>query len=309
MLRNLKLLLAYDGTEFHGWQFQPDLRTVQGTLEQALRRVVRHQVNALGCSRTDAGVHAAGYVAGVYTTHPAPVEAICRSVGSRLPKDMTLIHVADVPLTFHATRSAISKLYRYRIHNHVGRPCEANTQHYVYHVWSDLDLDAMCAAARHWVGTHDFTSFAAAGNVRRHNVRTIRRIDVYRHGLEVRFDLEGQGFLYKQVRNMSGTLIDVGRGRFTPEQAREILQAQSRELAGPTAPPRGLTLQWVRYDLTALPEPSPELLERAREARPPAGTARADEDNPPPFAEFAPSETSGQEPPACCTSRQIHVRI
>src|SRR5438552_11389350 len=111
MMRNLMLTLAYDGADFHGWQHQPDLRTVQGCLEQGLRRVVRHQVYVIGCSRTDAGVHAAGYVANFYTTAPAPNVAIFRATGSRLPKDMTLIHLDEVPLTFHATRSAVSKLY------------------------------------------------------------------------------------------------------------------------------------------------------------------------------------------------------
>jgi tRNA pseudouridine38-40 synthase len=253
---------------------------VQAALEQAMRRVLRHQVVVIGCSRTDAGVHAAGYVANVYTTSPAPNIAILRSAGSRVPKDMTLIHLEEVPLTFHSTRSALSKLYRYRIHNASGRPCEQLRQRFVYHFWQPLDIDALRRAADAWVGTHDFTSFASAGNDRETNVRTIHRIEVYREGQEIRIDMEGEGFLYKQVRNMVGTMVEIGRGQWPVERAGEILAARDRQAAGPTAPARGLCLQWVRYDLTRLPPPSAELLERAARAQPPAGAARAEVDGP-----------------------------
>ena len=276
MMRNLMLTLAYDGADFHGWQHQPELRTVQGCLEQALRRVVRHQVMVVGCSRTDAGVHAAGYVANFYTTTPAPNLAIYRSVGSRLPKDLTLMHLAEVPLTFHATKSAVSKLYRYRLHAVRGRPCEVLAQRSTYHVWTPLDEDAMRVAADVLIGTYDFSSFASTGNVRESNIRTVRRIEIYRHGEELRFDIEGDGFLYKQVRNMVGTLIEIGRGHWPTERMREILDAKDRSKAGPTAPSRGLCLQWVRYDIPNLPPPSADLLERAARARPPAGAECAD---------------------------------
>lgn len=275
MLRNLMLVLAYDGADFHGWQHQPGFRTVQEALEQSLRRVLRHQVSLVGCSRTDSGVHAAGYVANVYTSNPASHLGMFRGIGARLPKDMTLLHMEEVPLTFHATKSAVSKLYRYRIHNVSARPCEQLAHRYVYHFWQPLDLSAMRVAARHWTGTHDFTSFASAGNVRRSNVRSIRRIELYRQDQEIRMDIEGEGFLYKQVRNMMGTLIEIGRGHWKPEDARTILEAKDRTAAGPTAPARGLCLQWVRYDLPGLPPPSERLLERAREATPPAGAMRA----------------------------------
>lgn len=275
MMRNLMLTLAYDGADFHGWQNQPGLRTVQDTLEQALRRTVRHQVIVVGCSRTDAGVHAAGYVANFFTTSPAPNIAIQRSVGARLPKDMTLLHLAEVPLTFHSTRSAVTKLYRYRIHNTPSRPCEQLAQRFVYHFWQPLDIDAMRRAAGVWVGEHDFTSFASAGNDRQSNVRTIRRIDLYREDQEIRMDIEGEGFLYKQVRNMMGTLVEIGRGQWGVERAGEILGGRSRKLAGPTAPARGLCLQWVRYDIPGLPAPTAEQLERAQRAIAPAGVERA----------------------------------
>lgn len=294
------LVLAYDGTDFHGWQFQPELRTVQECLEQALRRSLRHRVNLLGCSRTDSGVHAAGYVANVYTPSEMREIAVLRSAGSRLPKDITLLHVREVPLTFHATRSSVSKLYRYRIHNAVARPCESMNQSKVYHVWNDLDIDLMRSGAAHWIGQHDFTSFASAGNDRQHNVRTIHRIEIFRVGEEVRIDIEGDGFLYKQVRNMVGTLCEFGRGHWPPEKAVQILAARDRTQAGPTAPARGLCLQWVKYDLAHLPEPTPEMLEKARAAEPPAGERRSTVDQQPmstaPGADM--SEGNAFEPPA-----------
>lgn len=298
MLRNLKLVLAYDGTEFHGWQFQPGMRTVQECLEQALRRTVRHRVGVVGCSRTDSGVHAAGYVANFATSSPISPLAVFRSVGSRLPKDMTLVDLREVPLTFHATRSAIGKLYRYRIHNEHGRPVEQFSQNHSYHVWEPLDIDRMREAAANWVGEHDFTSFASSGNERQSNVRRIMSMDIHRHGREIRIDVEGDGFLYKQVRNMVGTLFEVGRGRWTPEDAKRILEARDRNEAGPTAPARGLCLRWVRYDIPGLPPPTPDMLERAARATPPSGAAMFSVDQQP--LSTAPSaDESGIEPETC----------
>lgn len=299
MMRNLMLTLAYDGADFHGWQNQPGLRTVQDTLETAVRRTVRHQIIVVGCSRTDAGVHAAGYVANFFTTSPAPNVAIYRSVGSRLPKDMTLLRLEEVPLTFHATRSAITKLYRYRIHNAPSRPCEHLAQRFVYHFWQPLDLERMRRAADAWVGEHDFTSFASSGNDRQSNVRTIRRIELYREDQEIRMDIEGEGFLYKQVRNMMGTLVEIGRGQREVEEAAKILEGRDRRLAGPTAPARGLCLQWVRYDLPGLPAPSAEQLERAGQAIAPAGAERYLVDNKPrSTAPMPPGFKIEEEPPA-----------
>ncbi len=299
MMRNVKLVVAFDGTEFHGWQFQSEMRTVQGCLEQALRRVLRHQVVVVGCSRTDSGVHAAGHVCNFYTTNPAPIIGMFRSLGSRLPKDMTAVHMSEVPLTFHSTRSALSKLYRYRIHNAVGRPCEHFAQRYTYHFWQKLDIDVMREAAKCWVGTHDFSSFASSGNQRDSNVRTIKRFEVYRDGQEVRFDIEGDGFLYKQVRNMVGTLSEIGRGHWKVERASEILAAKDRTAAGPTAAARGLCLQWLRYDIPNLPPPSESLRRRAEEAEPPAGAARANVDGQDRAAAPAPPGLElDEEPPA-----------
>ncbi len=247
MYRNLKLLLAYDGSCFHGWQTQPGMETVQGTVEQAARRVLRHQVEVIGSGRTDAGVHAAGQVAGVLTTSSIPAYNIMRALGARLPKEISLREVIDVSLRFHARHSAESKLYRYRIHNRPGRPVERLQQRYCYHFWHGLDLVRMREAACHFVGTLDFSAMATAGCVRETMVRTVSRCDITRHYHEITIDVEGTGFLYNQVRNMVGTLIEVGRGRWEPEHVKAILESRERKEAGPTAPARGLCLQWVRY--------------------------------------------------------------
>jgi len=246
-LRNIKLVIAYDGTDFKGWQKQPDQRTVQEVLEQAVRRVVRHQVNIIGAGRTDSGVHAAGQVANFYTTCPIPAEGLFKAIGYRLPKDVTLVRLAEVPPEFHATRSAVSKLYRYRIWNASGRPVEEHLQRYTYHFWQPLDVERMRQAAKFFVGRKDFAAMASKGSGRLTTVRTVFRCEVYRHWQEVRVDVEGSGFLYNQVRNMVGTLIEVGRGHWEPQIVEEILESRDRTKAGPTLPARGLCLQWVKY--------------------------------------------------------------
>ena len=161
--RTIALWVAYDGTEFHGWQNQLDLRTVQSVLEDALRRVVRHPVNLMGSGRTDAGVHAAGHVSSFVTTCELDSQRLRHSIGSRLPNDLSLIALRDVHPHFHATRSAISKLYRYRIHNTTGRPVEHFTQRYTYHFWLPLDVEAMRAGASHYIGEQDFAAMAEIG--------------------------------------------------------------------------------------------------------------------------------------------------
>ncbi len=247
MERNLKLTIAYDGTNFHGWQRQAGVRTVQAEIEAAAQRVIRHPLDIVGASRTDAGVHARGQVAHLRTTTLIPATNLQRAIGHRLPEDMGLVHVADMPLGFHATRDALGKLYRYRIHNDARRPVEWLGARYAWHVWYDLDTDRMQAAATALVGTHDFAAFASAGTPRRTTVRTLHRLQVRRHFNTVLIDAEGGGFLYNQVRNMVGTLVEVGRGHWPVERVAEILASRDRRQAGPTAPAHGLCLEWIRY--------------------------------------------------------------
>jgi len=256
-MRNIRLLLAYDGTDFHGWQKQPGLRTVQDLVEQATRRVVRHQVLVNGSGRTDAGVHASGQIASFETTCAMPCDNLRKAIGGRLPKDISLIHVREAPANFRASRHAISKLYRYSIFNSPHRPVERHRHRYVYHFWHPLDADRMRAAAQWLVGEHDFAAFATAGHNRETTVRTVLSLRICRCFEEIRVEVEGTGFLYNQVRNMVGTLIEIGRGHWEAQYAREILESCDRTKAGPTAPARGLCLQWVRYDMTRTYPPDP----------------------------------------------------
>lgn len=247
MERRVFLLIAYDGTEFHGWQSQPGLRTVQDVIEQAARRAVRHQVSLISSGRTDQGVHAAGHVCSFSTTCALLAGRLRHSIGSRLPKDVSIVNLRDVHPKFHATRSAVSKLYRYRIFNVPGRPVERGRQLYTYHYWQPLDIERMRAGSRHLIGEMDFSAMAASGSVRETMVRRVLRCDVDRHRDEIFIDVEGTGFLYKQVRNMVGTLLNVGTGLWEPDRIVDILASRDRNNAGPTVPARGLCLRWVRY--------------------------------------------------------------
>ncbi len=245
--RIIYLVVAFDGTDFHGWQKQPGVRTVQEVLEDSVRRVVRHPLSVFGCGRTDAGVHALAHVNSFATTCPLAVDKMRHAIASRLPNDLSVVTVRDVRSDFHATTSALSKLYRYRIHYGKSRPVEHLTQRYTYHIWQPLDLDAMREAAKYFVGEMDFTAMAATGTRRQTMVRTVLRFDIEKHFDEIRFDVEGKGFLHNQVRNMVGTLLSVGRGQFKPEFVREILESKDRTKGGRCVPAHGLCLMWVRY--------------------------------------------------------------
>jgi len=242
------MLTAYDGTEFHGWQRQKgNLRTVQGVLEDALRHVLRHPVDLISSSRTDAGVHAIGHASSFTTTCEVPAAALRHAIGSRLPTDLGVLEIREVNPAFHATQSATSKLYRYRIHASEDRPVKNLAQRYTYHCWTPLDLSCMQAGGAFFVGTHDFSAMTPIAVRRESYVRTVLSCDVHIDGEEIHIDVEGEGFLYHQVRNMVGTLMEVGRGRWQPPLVAEILASRDRRLAGQTAPARGLCLQWVKY--------------------------------------------------------------
>jgi len=245
--RNVKLVIAYNGAAYHGWQRQTaDVPTVQQHVEQAAASVVAHPVTVHGAGRTDAGVHAAGQVANFRTTNLAmPLENLRRAMNSRLPRDIAIRSAELVPDGFHASRSAIGKTYRYRIHVAPIRPVELAGQ--VYHYWRGLDVEAMRLAAARLVGTHDFLGFATSAEDRRSTVRTVFRCHVAEDGCEVRVAVHGDGFLYNMVRNIVGTLIEVGRGRWGPERIDLVLTTRDRRQAGPTAPPDGLTLLCVHY--------------------------------------------------------------
>ncbi|MCE5276669.1 MAG: tRNA pseudouridine(38-40) synthase TruA [Planctomycetaceae bacterium] len=245
--RNIKLVIAYNGAAYHGWQRQAQgMDTVQQRIEEAAGRILGHHVNVMGAGRTDAGVHAMGQVANFYTTNAAvPVVGLRRAMNSRLPRDIAVRSAAEVPEGFHASRSAVGKTYRYRIHVAPVRPVELCGL--VYHYWRPLDVQAMREGGVRLTGKHDFLGFASSAEERQTTVRTVRRCEVAEDGEQVVVTVEGDGFLYNMVRNIVGTLIEIGRGHWSPERIDTILASCDRRDAGPTAPPDGLYLMCVHY--------------------------------------------------------------
>ncbi len=245
-MRNLKLLIEYDGTHFHGWQVQPELRTVQGVMQEVIARVVGHQVRLIGASRTDRGVHALGQVANFRTTSTLPPSTLQRAFNALLPGDVVVKAVEEVPPRFHARFSATGKVYEYRL---LLSPWpSAILRHFCWHLPEHLDLDAMRECCKLLLGVHDFSSFQLSGSDTRHPFREVRRAEVLeRSPGHVVVTLEANAFLRGMVRSIVGTLVDVGRGRISPEGFREIMEAQDRSRASPTAPPHGLFLLEVKY--------------------------------------------------------------
>ena len=258
--RRIGLRLAYEGTRYSGWQVQPGRTTVQGVVTGAVHAVSREQVLVRGSSRTDAGVHALDQIA-AFTTHgPLPADVWMRALNANLPADVTVVAARELAADFDPVAAAVSKLYRYRIHDAAWRPVLA--RHLVWRWRGLLDVAAMEAAAAALVGEHDFTSFETTPSTRLSKVRTIHGLSVRRHtgpddaaGAEVWIEVEGNGFLHNMVRIIAGTLVMVGAGRRPAAWAAAALAARSRAAAGPTAPPQGLMLVSTRLDQLAWPDP------------------------------------------------------
>lgn len=249
-LRNVKLTIAYDGSGYHGWQIQPGFTTVQGTIQESVRSLLGPNVRICGASRTDAGVHALGQVGLIQIDSPVPTENLPRAITDRLPEDIAIVGAEDVRMGFDVIGEVTSKLYRYTIFCGPVRP--VLHRNYCWHVASSLDAAAMNAAARALVGRQDFKSFASAADSRQESVRTVFRCDVTEKTQEdnhwVYVEVEGDGFLYNMVRNIVGSLAEVGLGRWAPEKIAQALAAKDRRAAGPIAPPNGLCLMWIKYD-------------------------------------------------------------
>ena len=249
MAKNLKIVLAYDGTDFAGWQVQPNRPTIQQTLASAIELVTGERVLPQGSGRTDAGVHALGQVASFSTQSPIPPRNLVVALNDIFPPAIRVLSVEEVPDGFHARHSAKSKLYRYRIWR--GGICPPDVARYVYHHPYPLNEDAMQQAATVVVGEHDFTSFAAVdpekGEGETSNVRTIKLSKFERRGEELIYEVEGNGFLHHMVRNLVGAFLLVGKASLRPEDIPPILKARDRSAAGHTAPASGLWLVSVRY--------------------------------------------------------------
>ncbi|HIU68229.1 MAG TPA: tRNA pseudouridine(38-40) synthase TruA [Candidatus Caccomorpha excrementavium] len=244
-MKRIKLTVAYDGTNYYGWQKQPDAVTVEEVVNRELTRLLQEPIEVIGASRTDSGVHALGNVAVFDTDTRIPPEKISYALNARLPKDIVIQDSKEVPPDFHPRRTDCVKTYEYRILN--TRFPVPTMRLYAHYVYKPLDVEKMQAAAAFLVGEHDFASFCSAGSQVKETVRTIYRLDLKREGNMVSFQVEGNGFLYNMVRIIAGTLIEVGIGSYPPERVREMLEARDRIRCGPKAPACGLTLVGIRY--------------------------------------------------------------
>ncbi len=257
-MRRIMLTVAYDGTEYAGFQRQPgEVRTVEGELDAAVSSVTGESIEVIGASRTDAGVHARGNIAVFDTNSRIPAERFARAVNTRLPEDIRAVGSREVPGDFHPRHAATEKTYEYRIVNaEYPDPLRRRYAHYSYTLFN---VDAMKAAALYFIGEHDFRSFCSIYTQSLTTVRTITEIDVAASAdampREIVITVTGTGFLYNMVRIIAGTLMEVGRGAIAPERIPEIIAARDRRAAGPTAPPQGLTLAGYRF-IGGIPDPA-----------------------------------------------------
>jgi len=243
--RYIKLAIQYDGSDYSGWQTQPGKKTIQQTLNEAIGNLLGCKINVTGASRTDAGVSALGQVALFQIDSPIPTENLARAITDRLPPDIAVTEAVEVPAGFDVIGLVKNKLYRYAICTSPVRPV-LQIRH-CWHLPAELNTDAMAEAAKFLVGKKDFKSFVSAADNRENSVRTIFRCGVVAENDWMHVDIEGDGFLYNMVRNIVGTLAEVGLGRLTPERIKQIIEAKDRTAAGPIAPAAGLCLMWIKY--------------------------------------------------------------
>ena len=245
-MKRIKLTIAYDGTNYCGWQVQPNGITVEEVVNKALKKLTGEDIQVIGASRTDSGVHALGYVA-VFDTHTTiPPERISYALNQRLPEDIVIVKSEEVAEDFHPRYCDCSKTYEYHILNtRIPIPTKRLTNYFVSY---DLDVEKMRKAAGYLIGEHDFVSFCNVRTDVEDTVRTVTELEILKDGEEITIRISGNGFLYNMVRIIVGTLIRVGRGFYEPEKVKEILEAKDRKAAGVTAPPHGLILAEIRYE-------------------------------------------------------------
>lgn len=253
MTTNIKVTLQYDGTDFNGWQIQkgqPGSRTVQSELKRAVEKIVGEPISLVGAGRTDAGVHARGQTANFFTSKPIPEDKWTVALNSVLPEDIRITDAGEVPQEFHAQYSAIGKTYCYYIRT---SPCEdVFTRHFSLHCPRPLEVSRMEYAAARLVGTRNFQAFCSSGSkVENFERRIFEAGFMLQNGMcqedLLVFQISANGFLYKMVRAIVGTLLEIGRGKHDPQWIDAIIESRNRDLAGPTAPPHGLVLEKVWY--------------------------------------------------------------
>ena len=244
-MRRIKLIVAYDGTEYSGWQIQPEAPTIEMCLDKAIHELTGENVHVTGASRTDAGVHAYGNVAVFDTESTIPGDRFTFALNRFLPDSIVIQDSWEVSVDFHPRHCNTRKTYEYRILNTaVPLPQKRN---FTWHVAGSIDIEKMKEAAAYIVGEHDFKSFCCVRTQAESTVRTIYSLEVLQEGSEIIIRIKGNGFLYNMVRIITGTLIQVGKGRFMPEYVKQMLEAKDRTVAGQTAPPQGLTLVGIEY--------------------------------------------------------------
>lgn len=252
-MKTLKAILAYDGSDFAGWQRQPLARSVQGELEAAIERVTGQPSKCIASGRTDAGVHALGQVVSFSSNTHLATDVLTKALNAELPDDLLVFSVEHVADNFHALRDAVRKRYRYVIED--GRLRDLFARRYLWHIYRRLDVEAMQAAAAPLLGRHDFASFETTGSSRLTTTRTIFDLTVERTQSDLTeriiIEVEADGFLYNMVRNIAGTLVAVGKGKEDAAWPQRVLALRDRKQAGMTAPPQGLYLVGVHYEQTS----------------------------------------------------------
>ena len=245
-MKRIKLTIAYDGTNYCGWQVQDNGITVEEVVTKAVSKLLGQDISLIGASRTDSGVHARGNVAVFDCESPIPGDKFCFALNKLLPDDIVIMDSCEVAPDFHPRHCDSRKTYEYRICN--ARFVQPTERLYAHHVHKTLDVQAMRQAAAYLVGEHDFTSFCSVDTQVESKVRTIYALDVLQDGANIIIRITGSGFLYNMVRIIAGTLLQVGLGSMEPAQVKEILDARDRVKAGPTAPAKGLTLIGIEYE-------------------------------------------------------------
>ena len=245
-MRNIKLLIEYDGKDFNGWQKQPNKLNIQGEIEKAIKDITEEKVDLIASGRTDAGVHSLGQVANFKTNSNIPVEKFPIALNTKLKRSIRILKAEEVDERFHSRYNCKKKTYRYVINNSEnGTAIYRNLE---YNYAQKLDVESMNKASKYFIGEHDFKGFKASGTSSKSSVRTIYEAKVYKENNRVIIELTGNGFLYNMVRIISGTLIEVGIGKILPEEIESIIKSGERKKAGKTLPPQGLYLVSVEYE-------------------------------------------------------------
>lgn len=245
-MKRIKLEIAYDGTAYCGWQLQPGMPTVEAEINKALSALLGENIEVIGASRTDSGVHALGNVAVFDTNTVIPADKICLALNNRLPEDIRAKSSVEVAADFHPRKVNCVKTYEYKILN--SRIPDPTKRLYVNHIYYPLDVEPMREAARYLIGEHDFVSFCSVNTQVKDTVRNIYALDVLKDEDLITIRIKGNGFLYNMVRIIAGTLIEVGRGRYPADRVKQMLDGRDRSLSGPTALAQGLTLVKIEYE-------------------------------------------------------------